>query len=164
MKTPNNIFLWLFISILLYSCTDSPVEPDTQFVQIYFKYGFNNELNTFESTYQKDLILDGTIKIKFWLTTEEQNRILSKANQIGFFSFPANFSDDTTFIMIDPNPGNQILRIKNDAKDIQTIWTCLIDLNNQQAVELLELNSLIISIIETKSGYKKLPPSRGGYM
>ncbi len=73
MKTPNNIFLGFFISFLLYSCTDSPVEPDPQFVQIYFKYRFNNELNTFESTYQKDLILDGTIKVNFWLTTEEQN-------------------------------------------------------------------------------------------
>ena len=164
MKKLKNICLSLITLFLSVSCSDSIVEPEPQFVQIFFKYEFNNELNTFDKTYQKDLILDGTIKVNFWLTTDEQNQILNKANEINFFSFPDTFVNDTSFVLVSPNPGEQILRIKINNNDHQSIWTILIDLSNPQAVKLKELSSLIISIIEAKPEYKKLPPSRGGYI
>ena len=164
MKTLNSICISFLILFLFNSCSDSLVEPDQQFVQIFFKYEFNNELNTFDNTYQKDLILDGSIKVNFWLTNEEQNQILNKANEINFFSFPDTFLNDTSFVLVSPNPGEQILRIKSDNNDHQSIWTVLIDLSNPQAVKLKELSSLIISIVESKPEYKKLPPSRGGYI
>lgn len=164
MKKFKNICLSLLTLFLFVSCSDSLLEPDPQFVQIFFKYEFNNELNTFDKTYQKDLILDGTIKVNFWLTTDEQNQILNKANEINFFSFPDTFLNDTSFVLVSPNPGEQKLRIKTNNKDHQSIWTILIDLSNPQAAKLKELSSLIISIIEAKPEYKKLPPSRGGHI
>jgi hypothetical protein len=160
----KNIFVSISLCLLIISCQDSSVEPEIQFVQIFFKYDFNNELNTFENTYQKDLILDGTIKVKFWLTSEEQNRILNKASEIGFFSLPDTLKNDTTLVMIDPNPGEQILRIKYDVKDKIVTWIYPVDLNEPHVDDLSELSTLIISVIESKPEYKKLPPSRGGYL
>jgi hypothetical protein len=43
-----------------------------------FQVWFRNELNTYENTYQKDLVEDGVIKVRFWLTAEEQNKILDR--------------------------------------------------------------------------------------
>lgn len=168
MKKSYNTYVSILVLVLFISCSDSIIEPDPQIVQVFFKYSFNNELNTFDKTYQKDLILDGTIKVSFWLTTEEQNQILNKANELNFFSFPNIFPNifpnDTSNVLVSPNPGNQILRIKTDNYDHQTKWTVLIDMNNSQAINIKELSSLIISIIEAKPEYKKLPPSRGGYI
>ena len=164
MKKSYNTYVSILVLVLFISCSDSIIEPDPQIVQVFFKYSFNNELNTFDKTYQKDLILDGTIKVSFWLTTEEQNQILNKANELNFFSFPNIFPNDTSNVLVSPNPGDQILRIKTDNYDHQTKWTLLIDMNNPKASNIKELSSLIISIIEAKPEYKKLPPSRGGYI
>ncbi|MCB9247647.1 MAG: hypothetical protein H6613_03485 [Ignavibacteriales bacterium] len=163
MKNLKIISLSFVLFIMFSSCKDSSVEPAQQFIQIYFKYYHKNELNTFDQTYQKDLVLDGTIKVKFWLTTEEQNKILNKANEIDFFSFPEIFPSDTGIIIF-PNPGDQVLRIKTDNEDHQTQWTILIDMNDDRAIKLIELNDLIISLIELKPEYKKLPPAKGGYV
>ena len=43
-----------------------------------------DELDTFHGTYQKDLI-PGTVKTSMWLTTREQEIILTNLEQIGFF-------------------------------------------------------------------------------
>jgi hypothetical protein len=163
-----NIILLLAVSLILFSsCNDSSVEPDIQFVQVYFKYEFKNELNTFENTFQKDLVLDGVKKIDFWLSTEEQNNILKKAKEINYFTFPDTFKfipKDNISVSIDPNPGDQILRIKYQSKDKTTIWTYPVVENDSQFIELLELRKYIKSIIESKPEYKSLPPARGGYM
>ena len=167
MKRPITFFFLLLFGLFLSSCQDSPVEPENQFVQIYFKYGFKNELNTFKNTFQKDLVMDGVIKVKFWLTAVEQNSILEKANSINYFSMPDTFkyiSKDSIMVSIDPNPGEQILRIKYKTKDKTTIWTYPLVENNNQFNDLLELRQFIITIIESKPEYKKLPAQRGGYL
>jgi len=166
MKFINTSILLLLFGLIISSCQESPVEPEEQFVQIYFKYDFRNELNTFENTYQKDLILDGVIKVPFWLTAEEQNKILNKVNEVDFFSMPDTFqysSEDSIIILI-PDPGEQILRIKYEQKDKTIIWSFLVLANNQQFNKLLQFKNFIISIIESKPEYKILPPHRGGYL
>ncbi len=160
---------FLFITALFItftSCKETSVEPVEQFVQIYFKYELKNELNTFENTFQKDLILDGIKKIELWLTTEEQNNILEKANAIDFFSMPDTFKyipQDGVLLHIDPDPGEQILRIKYQTKDKTTIWTHPAVENDPRFDDLLELRNYIRTIIESKPEYKNLPAARGGY-
>jgi hypothetical protein len=144
------------------SCNESIVAPDTQIVQIYFKYSFKNVLNTFENTYQKDLVLDGTITVNFWLTTEEQNQILNKAAAINFFSMPGLFEADST-VHTSLDPGPQELKIKYNNEDNTVVWEYPINDNDQQIMNLIELNDLIISIVEAKPEYNKLPQGRGGY-
>ena len=154
--------LILFIS----SCQDSLVEPDPQFVQIYFKYGFRNELNTFTNTYQKDLVMDGTIKVKFWLTEIEQNRILEKANAVNYFAMRDTFkyvSPDSINVYISPDPGVQLLRIKYQSEDKTTVWRYPTPENDEEFNDLLELQHYIVTMIESKREFKVLPQARGGY-
>jgi len=104
--------------------------------------------------------------VPFWLTAEEQNKILNKVNEVDFFSMPDTFqysSEDSIIILI-PDPGEQILRIKYEQKDKTIIWSFLVLANNQQFNELLQFKNFIISIIESKPEYKILPPHRGGYL
>jgi hypothetical protein len=161
------IFLVLLITGLIFSsCQDSFVEPEDQFVQIFLKYGFKNKLNTFENTFQKDLVRDGVIKVKFWLTAAEQNKILEKANSVYYFSMPDTFknvSPDSIEVHFNPNPGEQTLRIKYQSNDKTTIWTYPLLENNKQLDDLMELRQFIIGIIESKPEYKNLPPANGGY-
>ncbi|MBU0561238.1 MAG: hypothetical protein KJ799_04950 [Bacteroidetes bacterium] len=163
----KKIIVLLLAGLFLLSCQDSSVEPENQFVQIFFKYGIKNELNTFENTYQKDLFLDGVIKIKFWLTADEQNKILEKAYSVNYFSMPDTFKVspwDSIYIYTSPDSSEQILRIKYQDKEKTTIWTYPLVENMSQFKDLLELQQFIISIIESKPEYKKLPDHRGGYM
>ena len=136
-----------FLLMLFNSCEESIVEPDTQFVQVFFKYGFNNELNTFNNTYKKDLVLDGSITVTFWLTTDEQNQILAKANEIDFFTLPDTLEGDSTLMVIDPSPGYQIIRIKNENNDKTVNWVCPVNFRDSSVVKALELNDFIIFII-----------------
>lgn len=167
MKNQKLIFIVPLLCLFLLSCQDSSVEPENQFVQIYFKYDFKNELNTFENTYQKDLVLDGVVKVKFWLTAEEQTSILEKANEINYFSLPDTFRyipQDSIAVSINPNPGEQILQIKYQTNYKTIIWTYPLNEDNAQVKDLIELQNFIISIIESRPEYKKLPPRKGGYI
>ncbi|MCH7964011.1 MAG: hypothetical protein IH852_08740 [Bacteroidetes bacterium] len=166
MKIKNILFVLLFSVLFLSSCQNSLIKTDNGNVQVYFKYGHKNVLDTFENTYQKDMILDGVIKIRFFLTPEELNQILEKANSINYFSLPDTFKyvpvNGITKIT-DPNPGEQILRIKYQQKDKRTIWTYPLNDNFPEVKDLMELKDFIISIIISKPEYKKLPPTKSGY-
>jgi len=166
MKKQKLIFVFLLLGLLLSSCKDSSTEPDIQFVQISFKYGFKNELNTFENTYQKDLFYGDVVKVNFWLTMEEQKSIIKKAEESNFFMLPdtlITIQEDSIAISLNPNPGAQTLRIRYYSKDKTTVWFYPLVENSDQMKQIMELNSFIISLIESKPEYKKLPPSRGGY-
>lgn len=160
------LFPMLFVSIsaCMNNVNESDTHSDSQFVQIYFKYAFKNELDTFDKTYQKDLIFDGEIKVYFWLTTEEQNKILQKVNEIRFFDLPEYFPRVSN-IQVMPDAGEQVLRIKYLQHDKTIIWFSFpLDEDNLELNQLKELASFIQEIIENKPEYKKLPPSNGGYL
>jgi predicted PurR-regulated permease PerM len=63
-------------------------------INIIFKYGTGarNELNTFEGTYTKDLVLDNTITTRMILSQEELRQIQQRITEMDLFSFPDNFS------------------------------------------------------------------------
>ncbi len=155
------VFFTIFIGSIFYSCQESG--EDNQFLQIYFKYGFRNELNTFNKTYQKDLVMDGTITTEFHFTESEQNIILKKASEINFFLFPDVFQPYPPQELY-PDPGSQTLRIKYLNNDKTVVWEYPLNSNDPQAADLKEINDLIISIIESKPEYLSLPPARGGYL
>jgi len=166
MKKQKLIFVFLLLSLIFSSCKDSSTEPDNQFVQISFKYGFKNELNTFENTYQKDLFYGDVVKVNFWLTIEEQKSIIKKAEESNFFMLPdtlITIQEDSIEVSLSPNPGAQTLRIRCNSKDKTTVWFYPLVEDRDQMKQIMELNSFIISLIESKPEYKKLPPSRGGY-
>lgn len=54
---------------------------------LIFKYGIGmkNELNTFEGTYTKDMIMNPSITIDFSLSDEELNKIYKRMIKMDFF-------------------------------------------------------------------------------
>jgi hypothetical protein len=162
----KNIFVFLFSCIIIISCSDSPSDPGNQDVQLFFKYNYRDELNTFDNTYQKDLVQDGVIKVKFSLTREEHEQIVQKAEEVGFFSLPDTLNiiaEDSIVIRVDPEFSEE-LRIKTSNEDNKVAWRTSIFFNGDYYDKFSELRLLIINIIEARSEYKKLPPIKGGYM
>jgi hypothetical protein len=135
--------------------------PDEQFVQVYLHYGYHDEINTFEQTLQKDLIPD-TVRIPFWFTKREQEIILTTAERFSFFSFP-----DTVYkqhnVVIAPDFGPQMLRIRAGNKDKTIVWFEPHDKRFKYYPLLIELRNLIIDIVVSKPEYKALPATKGGY-
>ncbi len=158
-----NIFLLLIIASLIFvSCDDLPFEPDVQFVQVDYKYNFNDQLNTFQRYYQKDLVIDGAVRTELWLNKEEQNRILEKANEINFFSLPDSMLNRSP-VEIYPNP-LQFLRIKNGEKENTVVWNYILPAYQLPGYrKLLELAEVIRIIVESKPEYLRLPQRNGGY-
>ena len=156
------IIYFACISLLISSCNENSVQPEQQFIQIHFKYNFNDELNTFENYYQKDLVGDGLIKVDFWLTRDEQNKILEKVNETNYFLLPDTILNKAS-VEVTPNPV-QFLRIKNNGKENSVVWNYIItEYQTEQYKKLLELAVYIRNIIESKNEYKVLPPRKGGY-
>lgn len=140
----------------------NPQPADSQFVQIRFQYGFKNELNTFDGTYQKNLVWDGTIKVPFWLTTNEQSMIIEKAMATNFFAFPDTLHKEQG-VSIMPDPSPDFLRLKYENQERSVVWFFPLDTSNSYVQSVHELADLIRMIIEAKPEYKRLPPARGGY-
>jgi len=110
--------------------------------------------------------MDGVIKVKFWLSEEEQTKIFEKANALNYFSMPDTFindSSDSIAVSVNPDPGEQVLRIKYQSNDKTTLWNYPPLENNPQFNDLIELRLYIVNIIESKPEYKNLPPAKGGY-
>jgi hypothetical protein len=75
------------------SCTDLGISPDNRNFNVKLRYGIlaRNELNTFQNTYTKDLILDGTITVPIVVSDEKLLQIRNKMDEIGFVSYPDPF-------------------------------------------------------------------------
>jgi hypothetical protein len=140
-----------------------PQKPDEQFVKLLFQYGFRDELNTFNGTLTKDLVLNGTVTVPFWLTKSEQESVLVELARVDFFYLP-----DTLLRMagvdISPNSGTQLLRIEVGSQTKTVIWSYLIDPSHPASQRITQLSQAIQGIIESKPEYKQLPPARGGYI
>ncbi len=158
------IINWLLIIII--ACSKTITEPDPQLLKIHFYYGFGNQLNTFEQTYTKDLVLDGYITVDFWLTEAEQERISNKLDAVDFFHFPDTLTyqmdSDGIMVRMEPDPGWQFLRVADENRDKIVYWRYPLPDGNEFVPRLVELKNLIVDIIEAKPEYKALPPAKGG--
>ena len=136
-------------------------------LNLKFSYGVDakNVLNTFENTYTKDLILDGTTTVPFTLSDGELDHINEKMSEIGFFDYPEHFAaatgDTASFIM--PYSTYEF-EVSYESTTKRLHWSDSVISDDTAAVKLRELIQLIRSIIESKPEYSQLPPARGGYL
>jgi len=152
--------LFLAAGVLLSSCSVfcpcSKTDHDPQFIQIYYRFHALEELDTFNGTFQKDLV-PGSATATMWFTTRDQEIILFKLEQIHFFAFP-----DTIYSLpnqiVTPNLGPSILRIKYKNLDKTLVWYYPNDYN-----QLDDLRELFYNIIFSKKEYKALPPQKSYY-
>lgn len=70
-----------------------PFDSSQNPVNIVFKFGVGakNELDTFNGTFTKDLVIDGTTSTRLALSAEELKQVEQKLVNIGFFNLPESF-------------------------------------------------------------------------
>lgn len=145
-----------------------PAVSDFDFV---FKYGYGavpvNELDTFNGTYTKDMILEPSITVNLTLTPEEKTQIRQKMEEIDFFSYPDRYEvivpPGSPGSMVTPYPSYYFM-VKDGTIIKELLWGDSIRNADAQATELRRLIAFIQNIIESKEEYKRLPPTKGGYM
>lgn len=158
----------LFLALLSLSCSDSGLSPESRDFNLKLRYGIaaRNELNTFQNTYTKDLILDGTITARFVLSDADLDQIKDKMIEIDFFSYPEVFTavrTDTMVASFEPH-ATYDFEVKYNSSIKRLHWDDGIITSDQKATRLRELIRFIQSIIEAKPEYRQLPPVRGGYL
>lgn len=144
----------------------SPYDSSKNPVNIVFKYGYDyrNELNTFNGTFTKDLVIDGTATTRLILSQEELSQIQRKLFYIGFYDFPKIFSSTG---VVTPR-ADYYLKVQNGNTVKEVTWysDSFLEANTdlQQAESnLTQLYKLITSMIEGRLEYKLLPPANGAY-
>jgi len=151
--------LWLSLAALLCGCTDDIVpKRDPQYVGLYYRYNYRDEVDTFNGTLTKDLVADGTATIGFCLTTKAQDSILAEAVRDSFFAIPDTIVSPA-HIAIYPFPPPQVLRIRAGELSHQVVWY-----NYPGGDAMTRLARVILGIVQSTPEYKSLPPARGGYM
>jgi len=145
-------------------------QSDDSGFDLIFKYGVGarNELNTFEGTYTKDMVIDPPITADLSLTQEELDGIYQRMLEINFFEYPDTFSvfveagEDVAYF----TPfSTYYFKILYDSKIKELWWSDNIFKaeDDEKANGLRELIKFIREIVESKEEYKNLPPARGGY-
>ena len=135
---------------------------------LIFRYGVQsrNELNTFQGTYTKDMIVDPPITVNLLLSREELDRIYQKMVEIDFFDYPDEFS----VLVLPWMPTGEVtpyssyyFKVEYDSAIKELWWEDKITNRDEKADKLRELIDLIRDTVESKEEYGNLPLPRGGY-
>jgi hypothetical protein len=171
-KMKKSVIIYLLLAAVLINFCSTASEEEVfecnsaeNPLNFLFKYGVTsrNILNTYECSFQKDLILDPPVTTALKLTQEEMDSVFSIMKDIHFFDFPDTFfvSADTV-IRIEPSM-EYYYAVTTDSVYKEIFWNDAIVNPDTMADNLRYLNNLIIHAVETKKAYKELPAARGGY-
>ncbi|RXJ04389.1 hypothetical protein DS745_03115 [Anaerobacillus alkaliphilus] len=133
------------------------------------KYGVGalNEINTFENTYTKDLVLDGTITTGLTLTKKERKAIYYKMKEIELLETVQNAryeGEDGSSIWMEP-ASEYYLTIQMNGEIYKVHWAGHIyDKEIRDMLAIFVLRFLHGEIIENKQEFKKLPKANGWYL
>ena len=145
--------------LLLRSCSP-PNKGQFDFV---FKFGVGgkNELNTFDNTFTKDLVMDPPQKLALKLTAEEKQKIYNKLKEIDF----DQMADGAELPCAAAQPHSTCkLVVTMDGHQKTIAWSGSDNPADSTCVKLAGLQQLIISIIFNRDEYKRAKPIRGGYL
>jgi hypothetical protein len=166
-----NFLKILLIALFLFSCSENIVEQNferkdaEQEIKILLKYGFKDEINTFEKTLTKDLVQNGLAKMNFWFQPNEQLQIMEKLEEINFWSLPEDTlkqNSDSVKIVMCPDPGLQSLRVNYNNLDKTVNWFLINDYP-EEFERINILTNTILEIVNNDPEYQNLPPVKGGY-
>lgn len=138
--------------------TSLPKNPsDFNFI---FKYGVmaKNELNTFNQTFTKDMIVDAPITIELKLTDDEMESVYDKIRSSNLFSAAGAKINEN--IMVTPCD-NYYLMIQTGDIQRELLWN---DCHGEIKDQRKKFTDYIKQIIFSKEEYKKLPEPQGGYI
>lgn len=145
--------------------TDSITMPESAPVDfnfsIQFGIGKNNEINTFEGTFTKDLITAGTVTIDMIFTEEEMDLIYSKMKEITIAD-AKQLIPETIDCTVEP-AGEDEWEVLINGETIRHSVSEAYCEPTDDAKQLLELRDTIFGLIKDKDSYKELPDAEGGY-
>jgi len=129
---------------------------EEQFIKIEFKYDKINELNTFNKTFTKNLLIEGPMQIPFGFTKAQQEIIIAKMDAIDFFWLPNSLlNQETSFIIPD---AQSIIKIEYGSIAHEVKWDGMPPKEfSKEHQRIVELANLIKSIVQQNPEYKKLP-------
>ncbi|PKM77290.1 MAG: hypothetical protein CVU90_08265 [Firmicutes bacterium HGW-Firmicutes-15] len=162
------------LTILGCSNISQPVSTDNTKNEFNFllQYGISarNQIDTFNGTYTKDLISAGTKTIKLRFNDTELSDIKKQMQQISILDYPEKFVPETNRYVTPNITYNLKINIDGTTKEIHWEDYNCFDIDGiAKLVEPVEATKLrnvmgnIITIIEQKEEYKKLPQPVGGY-
>jgi hypothetical protein len=129
-------------------------------MNVVFKFGVGarNELNTFNGTFTKDLIIDGTITTRLILSQDELSQIQKRLSDIGFFDYPETFPSQGA---VTPR-SDYYIKVQNGSTVKEVTWysDSMLDTRTE---DLQQLSSFLTKMIMEKLEYKLLPPANGAY-
>lgn len=163
-------FLIPAIVLLLLSCSDQGLSPQDRDFNLLLRFGVGgrNELNTFQNTYTKDLVLDGSITVSLAFSQDELQAIEAKLVQADFFSYPDTFAVDTKdslYVVIEPH-SSYYFRVEYRSMVKTLYWDdSLVPIyTNARREKLYEIIAFISDILDRRPEIRNLPPARGGYL
>ncbi|KAI7248592.1 hypothetical protein KC345_g11845 [Hortaea werneckii] len=131
----------------------------------FVRYGYGeatkNEINTYQDTVIKDLVMNGTATADITLTGEEMRSIYDRMREMNIMG---------NLELVPASPGCSVTPHQEDSWQITAggvtrtlTWS---DENcelTDDAKQLLELRNFISGIVAGKDAYKELPEAEGGY-
>jgi hypothetical protein len=161
------LMLILVVSIATYmyfqKLSGDSYDSSQNVINIIFKYGVGakNELNTFNGTYTRDMVVDPSITIWMILSQEELRQIQQKIAEIDLFSFPDSFPlNPSRFVTPEVD---YYIKVQNGTQVKEITWSdnSLMESNVQNSLD--QLVNFLISMIQQKPEYKALPTPRSAY-
>lgn len=168
-------FIMLLIVAALMVCQsqaqDSSRPADFNLI---FRYGVDarNILNTFDSTFTRDMIVDSSFVIKLVLTSQELDTIYDLFKMIDFYCYPDTFEPlqattnakgERVVLDVSPHP-TYVFTIQSGGKIKNLWWDKWTESQSDEAKRLREVIMHIRRTIESKPEYKRLPKPKGHYM
>ena len=138
--------------------TSTSVSTTSRF-NFTFKYGVGaiNELNTFDKTFTKDMIMGSPIKVNLKLSENELNNIYEKINELRLFSKSPESSQANAFV----TPcSSYSLKVQENTDQKELSWN---NCRGKISDEFQQFSNFVVSLIESKEEYKNLPVAKGGY-
>ncbi|MDT8860767.1 hypothetical protein N0O92_11020 [Alkalihalobacillus sp. MEB130] len=149
--------------VILSACISTnealPEKKPTDFA-FSLKYGVTaaNELNTYENTYKKDLVVDGTVTTDMILSNEEIEVIYEKFRSANVLGLPDEKGGSTCM-----EPHNRYeLSMTIDGEDYHVKWNTACESSALTKWEET-MNFINREIIYPKDEYQSLPEPTGGY-
>lgn len=157
--------LFISITLLLLSnnllCGQSPPR-DFNFI---FKFDNKSQLNTFNNTYTKDMVIDNPITIKLKLTKSEKKQIYQSILKSNFFSINESNEADKNIYELNQVYESSICTLEVKCNQIIKIlsWNSS-KLSPNENKQLNILYEEIITVLNKNSKIQKLKKVRTKYM
>lgn len=160
MKKIIPILIITIVVLFLGGCNYKIVKDPVTIFNLIFRYGVGakNELDTFNQTYTKDMVMDPSVTVKFKLTDNELIDIYRKINDLKLFDENEKPTGGNLFV----TPcSSYYLKTQTGSVQQELSWD---NCRGKISDKFQQFTDYLITIIESKEEYKALPTPNGGYL